>query len=80
MCDGLINFNCGNELQGSKPWRYTGEEENMQREDIKMLVKKWCEIYEDETLDYENVVNVEGIKDALTEAGGIHYVPAPSAA
>lgn len=39
---------------GSKPWRYTGEEENMEREDIKKLVKKWCEIYEDETLDYEN--------------------------
>ncbi|XP_021291354.1 galactinol synthase 2-like [Herrania umbratica] len=39
---------------GSKPWRYTGEEENMQREDIKVLVKKWWEIYEDESLDYKN--------------------------
>ncbi|MCL7025686.1 hypothetical protein MKW94_020664 [Papaver nudicaule] len=37
---------------GSKPWRYTGEEENMQREDIKMVVKKWWEIYNDESLDY----------------------------
>ncbi|KAK7827337.1 galactinol synthase 2 [Quercus suber] len=26
---------------GSKPWRYTGEEENMDREDIKLLVKRW---------------------------------------
>ncbi|KAK0602617.1 hypothetical protein LWI29_035290 [Acer saccharum] len=24
---------------GSKPWRYTGEEQNMQREDIKMLIQ-----------------------------------------
>ncbi|OMO58540.1 Glycosyl transferase, family 8 [Corchorus olitorius] len=39
---------------GSKPWRYTGEEENMQREDIKILVKRWWEIYEDESLDYKN--------------------------
>ncbi|KAI6694570.1 hypothetical protein NL676_022280 [Syzygium grande] len=39
---------------GSKPWRYTGKEEYMQREDIKMLVKKWWDIYEDESLDYKN--------------------------
>ncbi|KAG1338819.1 Hexosyltransferase [Cocos nucifera] len=26
---------------GSKPWRYTGKEANMDREDIKTLVKKW---------------------------------------
>ncbi|KAK9945644.1 hypothetical protein M0R45_011148 [Rubus argutus] len=36
---------------GSKPWRYTGEEENMEREDIKKLVKKWRDIYEDRSLD-----------------------------
>ena len=52
----------------------------MDREDIKMLVKKWWEIYNDETLDYENTVNVDRIKGALTNAGGLHYVPAPSAA
>ncbi|KAB2014946.1 hypothetical protein ERO13_D09G242000v2 [Gossypium hirsutum] len=39
---------------GSKPWRYTGKEENMDREDIKLLVKKWWDIYEDESLDYKN--------------------------
>ncbi|KAJ8767461.1 hypothetical protein K2173_017505 [Erythroxylum novogranatense] len=39
---------------GSKPWRYTGKEENMEREDIKMLVNKWWEIYEDESLDHKN--------------------------
>ncbi|KAK8511332.1 hypothetical protein V6N13_013749 [Hibiscus sabdariffa] len=38
---------------GSKPWRYTGKEQNMEREDIKMLVKKWWEIYEDESLDFK---------------------------
>ncbi|XP_076940720.1 galactinol synthase 2-like [Bidens hawaiensis] len=44
---------------GSKPWRYTGKEENenMQREDIKMLVKKWWDIYNDKSLDYNNINN-----------------------
>ncbi|CAI0551850.1 unnamed protein product [Linum tenue] len=78
---------------GSKPWRYTGEEENMEREDIKMLVKKWWEIYEDESLDYGNwvgseaaavvdpeAVNVQPFLAALSEAGVLHYVTAPSAA
>ncbi|KAL1208913.1 Galactinol synthase 10 [Cardamine amara subsp. amara] len=48
--------------KGSKPWRYTGEEENMDREDIKMLVKKWWEIYEDSSLDYKNFVKTESDK------------------
>ncbi|KFK37605.1 hypothetical protein AALP_AA3G004900 [Arabis alpina] len=39
---------------GSKPWRYDESEQNMDREDIKMLVKKWWEIYEDSSLDYKN--------------------------
>ncbi|KAJ9187909.1 hypothetical protein P3X46_003321 [Hevea brasiliensis] len=41
---------------GSKPWRYTGKEENMQREDIRMLVKKWWDIYNDESLNYKKPV------------------------
>uniref|UniRef100_A0A2N9FG13 Hexosyltransferase n=1 Tax=Fagus sylvatica TaxID=28930 RepID=A0A2N9FG13_FAGSY len=41
---------------GSKPWRYTGEEVNMDREDIKMLVQKWWDIYNDESLDYQNTL------------------------
>ncbi|KAK7259013.1 hypothetical protein RIF29_24607 [Crotalaria pallida] len=66
---------------GSKPWRYTGKEENMEREDIKMLVKKWRDIYEDETLDYENPLNVERFTAAVkNNAGGVVFVPAPSAA
>lgn len=39
---------------GSKPWRYTGKEENMDREDIKMLVKKWWDIYDDPSLDFKS--------------------------
>ncbi|CAM8942612.1 unnamed protein product [Rhodiola kirilowii] len=41
---------------GSKPWRYTGEEENMDREDVKRLIKKWKDIYEDQSLDYKNFI------------------------
>ncbi|GFP80374.1 galactinol synthase 2 [Phtheirospermum japonicum] len=40
-------------VAGSKPWRYTGIEENMDRADIKMLVSKWWAIYNDEDLDFE---------------------------
>lgn len=53
----------------------------MDREDIKMLVKKWWDIYEDETLDYVNpTVNVGRIQKALSEAGRVAFIPAPSAA
>ncbi|XP_012857730.1 PREDICTED: galactinol synthase 2-like [Erythranthe guttata] len=39
---------------GSKPWRYTGKEENMDRADIKMLVERWWDIFNDESLDFKN--------------------------
>ncbi|BAT86135.1 Galactinol synthase [Vigna angularis] len=67
---------------GSKPWRFTGKEQNMEREDIKILVKKWWEIYEDETLDYnnDNSVNVEPFSSALSEPDVVPLVSAPSAA
>ncbi|KAF7144784.1 hypothetical protein RHSIM_Rhsim04G0243400 [Rhododendron simsii] len=70
---------------GSKPWRYTGEEENMEREDIKMLVEKWWEIYSDETLDYKNSTKDIGSSGPfilqIPEGGGVdHYISAPSAA
>ncbi|KAL8545390.1 hypothetical protein ACS0TY_005524 [Phlomoides rotata] len=39
-------------VPGSKPWRYTGKEENMDRTDIKILVNKWWDIYNDPTLDF----------------------------
>ncbi|KAK4406901.1 Galactinol synthase 1 [Sesamum angolense] len=78
---------------GSKPWRYTGKEDNMQREDIKMLVKKWWDVYNDDTLDYKKpVVHNDGamesgalqplIAAAMTEANApaVKYVAAPSAA
>ncbi|KAL6896644.1 hypothetical protein ACP4OV_007216 [Aristida adscensionis] len=75
---------------GSKPWRYTGEEPNMDREDIKMLVDKWREIFDDESLDYKGPPLDAGddagdeagqpLRAALAEAGGVKYFPAPSAA
>ncbi|KAL0389749.1 UNVERIFIED_CONTAM: Galactinol synthase 1 [Sesamum calycinum] len=78
---------------GSKPWRYTAKEDNMQREDIKMLVKKWWDVYNDDTLDYKKpVVHNDGalesgalqplIAAAMTEANApaVKYVAAPSAA
>ena len=60
----------------------------MQREDIKMLVKKWWDIYDDESLDYNNTVasaeaeqrNLQAFLVALSEAGGVPYITAPSAA
>lgn len=65
---------------GSKPWRYTGEEENMDREDIKMLVKKWFDIYNDESLDYKPEQKLQPFREALSEAGAVQYFTAPSAA
>ncbi|KAJ8752418.1 hypothetical protein K2173_004054 [Erythroxylum novogranatense] len=79
---------------GSKPWRYTGEGVNMDREDIKMLVSKWWDIYNDESLDYKNTapssdrdheantgeVDLQPFVAALSEAGVVHYFTAPSAA
>ncbi|CAK7340480.1 unnamed protein product [Dovyalis caffra] len=71
---------------GSKPWRYTGKEENMDREDIKMLVQNWWDIYNDESLDYKNPVvasagsDLQQLLAALHEAGVAHYFTAPSAA
>ena len=78
---------------GSKPWRYTGKEDNMDREDIKMLVTKWKDIYIDESLDYRNFVasgeaeadedeqtGLQPFLEALSEAGVVHYISAPSAA
>jgi inositol 3-alpha-galactosyltransferase len=55
----------------------------MQREDIKMLVKKWRDIYEDESLDYKNFssnVIAQPLIKALSEAGVVEENNAPSAA
>ncbi|GJN33467.1 hypothetical protein PR202_gb22071 [Eleusine coracana subsp. coracana] len=71
---------------GSKPWRFTGKEANMDREDIKMLVNKWWDIFNDETLDYKGPLPLDDdearqpLRQALTEAGAVKYFPAPSAA
>jgi inositol 3-alpha-galactosyltransferase len=69
---------------GSKPWRYTGKEPNMDRDDIKMLVNKWWDIFNDGTLDYkeEDEASRQQLlrQQALSEAGALNYLPAPSAA
>ncbi|XP_057792134.1 galactinol synthase 2-like isoform X2 [Salvia miltiorrhiza] len=39
-------------VAGSKPWKYTGEGEYMDRADVKMLVDRWWEIYNDAALDF----------------------------
>ncbi|KAG5525493.1 hypothetical protein RHGRI_031968 [Rhododendron griersonianum] len=75
---------------GSKPWRYTGKEENMDREDIKVLVKKWRDIYDDESLDFKRTgsLPLPPVEEtdkytaaaALSEAGVVHFISAPSAA
>ncbi|KAJ8447104.1 hypothetical protein Cgig2_022833 [Carnegiea gigantea] len=65
---------------GSKPWRYTGKEENMDREDIKMLVKKWFDIYNEKSLDYKPEQKLQPFRKALSEAVAVQYFTAPSAA
>ncbi|RLN35938.1 galactinol synthase 2-like [Panicum miliaceum] len=75
---------------GSKPWRYTGQEPNMEREDIKMLVSRWWDVFNDESLDYNGpavdddddaAVVDQARRQALAEAAGAaKYYPAPSAA
>ena len=63
----------------------------MDREDIKLLVKKWWDIYNDESLDYKNTmasveakagVEKNGLKRFLTAVSETvgHYINAPSAA
>lgn len=65
----------------------------MEREDIKMLVKKWWDIYNDQSLDYKKPagvgvvaegeakpVNMQPFIAALSEAGSVQFVTAPSAA
>ncbi|KAK1326949.1 Galactinol synthase 1 [Acorus calamus] len=73
---------------GSKPWRYTGKEANMDREDIKMLVSKWWDVYNDESLDYkpdeeeeeeEEVFSRPSMISSMPEPA-ISYITAPSAA
>ncbi|KAL9310164.1 Galactinol synthase 7 [Arabidopsis thaliana] len=73
---------------GSKPWRYTGEEPNMDREDVKMLIKKWWDIYNDESLDFkpkspadlEATVLESTIIASVTKAPLSYSPAAPSAA
>ncbi|KAL1350881.1 hypothetical protein HN51_014860 [Arachis hypogaea] len=69
---------------GSKPWRYTGKEENMQREDIKMLVKKWWDIYHDTSLDYKKPPlssdEADPFVHVTSESPKVPYLMTPTAA
>ncbi|XP_008235088.1 PREDICTED: galactinol synthase 1-like [Prunus mume] len=65
---------------GSKPWRYTGEEDNMEREDIKMLVKKWWDIYEDKSSDLKAAPAVATLLDPEPLSDIVQGRSAPSAA
>ncbi|ESQ29449.1 hypothetical protein EUTSA_v10023585mg [Eutrema salsugineum] len=61
---------------GSKPWRYTGEEANMDREDIKMLVDKWWDVYNDESLDFKPK-SPEDVEETVTKSTILASVPEP---
>ena len=61
---------------------------NMDREDIKVLVKKWWDIYNDESLDFKaeedrvpegETCSRSPIIASISESE-ISYIPAPSAA
>lgn len=68
----------------------------MEREDIKMLVKMWWDVYNDTSLDYNpaaeaasgggggggggGVMKPVSFREALSKAGVVNYVTAPSAA
>lgn len=74
-------------VAGSKPWRCTGEEANMDREDIKMLVKKWNDTYNDQTLDLWNYSDDDAAMPVANTTPPVALapcadgrVPAPSAA
>ncbi|PHT81161.1 Galactinol synthase 2 [Capsicum annuum] len=66
---------------GSKSWRYTEEEANMDREDIKMLVKNWTDIYNDDSLDYISnaITNSKFMKALIKAYRGVCYMLGPSA-
>lgn len=76
----------GGEVEGEGDWREKREElgerrVDMERDDIKMLVKKWWDIYSDESLDYKpEDTKVTLLKGALTEPGKALLKLAPSAA
>ncbi|CAN8244965.1 unnamed protein product [Cochlearia groenlandica] len=61
---------------GSKPWRYTGEEANMDRKDIKMLVDKWWDIYDDESLDFKPKLSTD-VEETVTKLSILASVPEP---
>ncbi|KAI3517169.1 hypothetical protein L1887_16379 [Cichorium endivia] len=48
----VVHYTCAGE---AKPWRVTGTEEIMDKKEVKMLVDKWWDIYNDKNLDYQQL-------------------------
>ncbi|KAJ8759023.1 hypothetical protein K2173_003261 [Erythroxylum novogranatense] len=73
---------------GSKPWRFTGNEVNMDRDDVKILVAKWWDIYNDKSLDLKVENNTPPEEETFSKTTlmasvpepTISYISAPSAA
>ncbi|KAL9227602.1 hypothetical protein vseg_003274 [Gypsophila vaccaria] len=61
---------------GSKPWVYTGRGDNMDRADVKLLVKMWWDVYNDSSLDYNPISAQPLITQAIVAA----TVPVPALA
>ncbi|KAL8061471.1 hypothetical protein ABFX02_02G088400 [Erythranthe guttata] len=49
-------------VNGSKPWKYNGEEQYMDRADVKMLIQRWWDIYNDQALDFtgDEITQISG--------------------
>ncbi|KAH9321778.1 hypothetical protein KI387_016417 [Taxus chinensis] len=88
----VVNKILQTDVKGSKPWKFTGKEPNMQREDIQKLVKKWWEIYNDDSMDFrsnetraetESRSELQHITDKALRGvmyRPVHVLPAPPAA
>ncbi|GLJ23680.1 hypothetical protein SUGI_0448400 [Cryptomeria japonica] len=44
---------------GAKPWRFSGKEQNMDREDVRIFVERWWSIYNDSSLEVKGENGVE---------------------
>ncbi|CAH9087582.1 unnamed protein product [Cuscuta europaea] len=72
-------------VDGAKPWRYTGKGDHMDREEMKTLVRKWWEIYNDRSLDISIHYKPHSREPKKTAAAKFEliearYVNTPSAA
>jgi len=53
----------------------------MEREDIKMLVQEWWDVYDDESLNYKaEEARAKSLEGATLETNNVYSMLAPSAA